>query len=66
MAIDKSQRVGITEAGEVSFNLEVFDNLYEANIIITKRLTDALIDKLVDNYKEWRDICIREHFFRVY
>ena len=52
MAIDKSQRVGITEAGEVSFNLEVFDNLYEANIIITKRLTDALIDKLVDNYKK--------------
>ena len=38
MAIDKSQRVGITEAGEVSFNLEVFDNLYEANIIITKSL----------------------------
>lgn len=49
MAIDKSQRVGITEAGEISFNLEAFDNLYDANIIITKRLTDNLIDKLVEN-----------------
>ena len=47
--IDKSQMVGITEASEVSFNLDVFDRLYDANIIITKRLTNALIDKLVQN-----------------
>lgn len=42
-------KIGITEAGEVSFNLEIFDNLYEGNIIITKRLTDKLIEKLVEN-----------------
>ena len=47
--LDKSQMVGITEASEVSFNLDVFDRLYNANIIITKRLTNALIDKLVQN-----------------
>lgn len=47
--IDRSQMVGITEASEVSFNLDVFDRLYNANIIITKRLTNALIDKLVQN-----------------
>lgn len=48
MAIaDKTQRIGITEAGEVSFDLSVFDRLYEGNIIITKRLTDKLNDKLV-------------------
>lgn len=44
-----NQRVGITEASEVAFNLECFDNLYEANIIISKRLTDELINKLVEN-----------------
>jgi len=49
MKIDKSQKVGITEAGEISFNLEVFDRLYDANIIITKRLTNGLIDKLVQH-----------------
>ena len=47
--IDKSQLVGITESSEVSFHLEVFDELYNANIIITKRLTNALIEKLVEN-----------------
>lgn len=46
--IDESQIVGITETGEVSFNLDVFDRLYNANIIITKRLTNALIEKLVE------------------
>ena len=50
MAIaDKTQRIGITEAGEVSFDLSVFDRLYEGNIIITKRLTDKLNDKLVEH-----------------
>lgn len=50
MAIqDKTQRCGITEAGEIAFNLSAFDNLYDCNIIITKRLTDKLIDKLVEN-----------------
>ena len=47
--IDKSQLVGITEASEVAFHLDVFDRLYEANIIITKRLTNALIEKLVEH-----------------
>ena len=46
---DKTQRCGITEAGEIAFNLSAFDNLYDCNIIITKRLTDKLIDKLVEN-----------------
>lgn len=50
MAIkDKSQRWGITETGEVAFNLDCFDNLYMGNTIITKRLTDKLIDKIVEN-----------------
>ena len=47
MKLENSQKVGITEAGEISFNLDVFDRLYDANIIITKRLTNELIDKLV-------------------
>ena len=46
MKIDKSQKVGITEASEISFFLDAFDRLYDANIIITKRLTNELIDKL--------------------
>ena len=47
--LDKSQRIGVTEAGEISFNLEAFDRLYSGNIIITKRLTDKVIEKLVEN-----------------
>jgi DNA repair photolyase len=47
--LDKSQMVGITESSEVSFNLDIFDRLYDGNIIITKRLTTKLIDKLVEN-----------------
>lgn len=46
-----SQRVGITEAGDPAFNLDLFDNLYRANIIITKNLTDALISRLIKNSK---------------
>lgn len=47
--MDKSQLIGITESSEVSFNLDVFDRLYNGNIIITKRLTNNLIDKLVEH-----------------
>lgn len=47
--MENSQKIGITESGEVSFNLDVFDRLYDGNIIITKRLTTALIDKLVEH-----------------
>ena len=49
--LDKSQLIGITEASEIAFNLDVFEHLYDGNIIITKRLTNALIDKLVE-YKD--------------
>ena len=47
--ISHSQRVGITESGEPAFNLDLFKGLYEANVIITKSLTDKLIEKLVEN-----------------
>lgn len=47
--IEPSQRVGISEAGEIAFNLDAFDRLYRANVIITKSLTDKLIDKLIRN-----------------
>lgn len=47
--MENSQKIGITESGEVSFNLDVFDRLYDGNIIITKRLTTALIDKLIEH-----------------
>lgn len=47
--MDKTQFFGITEAGEPAFNLDIFDRLYDGNIIITKRLTDKLIDKLIQN-----------------
>ena len=44
-----NQNVGITESSEIAFNLDAFDRLYDANIIITKRLTNKLIDKIVEN-----------------
>lgn len=47
--LEKDQYVGMTETGDPAFNLDIFDRLYKANIIITKRLTDKLIDKLVEN-----------------
>jgi hypothetical protein len=47
--MDISQYIGVTESGEVAFDLSVFDRLYLGNIIITKRLSDALIDKLVEH-----------------
>lgn len=52
--IENDQQVGITETGEIAFNLDAFDNLRKANIIITKRLTDGLIDKLLEH----KDKCI--------
>lgn len=47
--IKKDQKIGVTESGEISFNLEAFDRLYKGNIIITKRLTDKVIEKLVEH-----------------
>lgn len=47
--MEKEQQVGITETGEIAFNLDAFNNLRRANIIITKRLTDALIEKLIEH-----------------
>lgn len=49
--MDRSQLFGITESSEVAFNLDIFERLYDGNIIITKRLTNKLIDKLIE-YKE--------------
>lgn len=54
MKVDKEQYVGITETGDPSFHLELFDNLCKANIIVTKRLTNKLIEKLVEH----KDKCI--------
>lgn len=47
--LDRSQLIGITESSDIAFNLDAFDNLYDGNIIITKRLTNALIDKLIEH-----------------
>ena len=41
--------IGITESSEIAFNLDAFDRLYDGNIIITKRLTNALIGKLLEH-----------------
>lgn len=46
---DKSQRFGTTEISDPCFHLELFDNLYDGNLIITKRLTAQFIDKLIEN-----------------
>lgn len=45
----RDQYVGITETGDIAFDLAAFNRLHEANIIITKRLTDKVIDGLVAN-----------------
>lgn len=47
--MNKENRIGVTESGEIAYNLDAFDRLYKGNIIITKRLTDKLIEKLIDN-----------------
>ena len=47
--MDKSQYFGVTETFDPAFNLSFFDNLYSGNIIITKRLTNKLIDKLIEH-----------------
>lgn len=48
------QYIGTTETGDPAFDLGCFDRLHRANIIITKRLTDKLIEKLAEH----RDRCI--------
>lgn len=47
--MDKSQYIGITETTDPCFHLEIFDNLYAGNIIVTKNLTDKLIEKLIEH-----------------
>ena len=47
--IPNEQRIGTCETGEIAFNLDAFDRLYKGNIIITKRLTDKLIEKLIEH-----------------
>lgn len=49
--MNKENRIGVTESGEIAYNLDAFDRLYKGNIIITKRLTDKLIEKLIE-YKD--------------
>lgn len=41
--------IGTTELSEIAFQLDAFDRLYKGNIIITKRLTDKLIEKLLEH-----------------
>lgn len=55
--MDKSQYIGITETSDPAFHLEIFERLYDANIIVTKNLTDKLIDKLLENSNK----CILHH-----
>ena len=50
--LPKAQKIGTTESGEIAFNLDAFDRLYKGNIIITKRLTDKLIEKLVEHQEK--------------
>lgn len=47
--MNKENRIGVTESNEIAFNLDAFDRLYKGNIIITKRLTDKLIEKLIEH-----------------
>ena len=47
--MDKSQYFGATESFDIAFNLDAFDHLYSGNLIITKRLTNKLIDKLIEH-----------------
>ena len=52
--MDKSQYIGITETSDPCFHLELFDRLYDGNIIVTKNLSNKLIEKLIEN----KDKCI--------
>lgn len=52
--LDREQLIGMTETSDPAFNLDIFDRLYSGNIIITKHLTNKVIDKLVEN----KDKCI--------
>jgi DNA repair photolyase len=45
----REQRIGVTETSDPCFHLDIFRRLYKGNIIITKRLTDKFIEKLVEH-----------------
>ena len=47
--VNRDQRIGTTEIGDPCFHLEIFDNLYRGNIVITKHLTNQLCGKLIEN-----------------
>lgn len=47
--MNRNQYIGITETSDPCFHLDLFDNLYRANIIVTKNLSNKLIEKLVEN-----------------
>lgn len=52
--MQENQKWGVTETSDPAFHLDLFDNLYLGNTIITKRLSSKLIDKLVEH----KDKCI--------
>ncbi|MBP5456175.1 MAG: DUF1848 family protein [Paludibacteraceae bacterium] len=53
--LPRTQCIGVVENTDPSFHIDdIFSNLYPGNIIITKRLTNPLIDKLIEN----KDKCI--------
>lgn len=52
--MDKNQYIGITETSDPCFHLELFDNLYKGNIIVSKNISNKLIEKLIEN----KDKCI--------
>ena len=49
LVLGTENRIGVTESSEIAFNLDAFDRLYKGNIIITKRLTGKLIEKLLEH-----------------
>jgi DNA repair photolyase len=50
LTMDRSQLVGISETSDPVYHLDLFDRLYDANIIITKSLiTEEFIEKLLVN-----------------
>lgn len=47
--MEKSQYIGITETSDPAFHLDIFNHLHEGNIIITKSLTNKLLEKLIEH-----------------
>ncbi len=47
--MNKEQYIGITETSDPCFHLELFDNLFKANIIVSKNISNKLIDKLIEH-----------------